>query len=480
MTRYRSLVTIAGLGLLILSSCVSAVKARIESTQQPPNIIFIMADDLGYGELGCYGQDKIKTPNIDRLAVEGMRFTQCYAGCSVCAPSRSVLMTGLHSGHTPIRVNVCGTYLYPEDFTVAELLKQAGYVTGCFGKWGSGEQGTPGHPNRQGFDEFFGQLNQVHAHFYYPYYLWKNETEYYLPENEGKRRNRYAHDEIHAQAMDFIRSNKDKRMFCYIPYIIPHVELVVPEDSMKPYLGKFDEVPLADPRKGYIGADKPYATFAGMVSRMDGHVGEIVALLKELGIHDNTVVFFTSDNGGQGHNWKGMTDYFKGNAPLRGYKGSFYEGGIRVPMVVCWPGRIKPGSKTDHICGFWDVMPTLADLAGVEPPENIDGISFLPTLLNRGDQQEHEHLYWELVHVLRNGKYERVCALRMGDWKVVQPRRGKPFELYNLAEDISETTDLAGRRPAIMAKIKDYLKTARTDNRNYMITRFPKAKDYVR
>jgi len=475
---YRMMIMV--LGLCWLCSCSSLAVVGSDSTQRPPNIIFIMADDLGYGELGCYGQDKIMTPNIDRLAAGGMRFTQCYAGSCVCAPSRSVLMTGLHTGHTAIRANGSGTYLYPDDFTVAELLKQAGYVTGGFGKWGLGEEDTPGHPNDQGFDEFFGQYHQVHAHFYYPYFLMKNKAEYYLPENEGQRRNRYAHDEIHAQAMDFIRRNKDQPMFCYVPYIIPHVELVVPEESMKPYLGKFEEEPLPDPRPGYIGADKPYATFAGMVSRMDGHVGEIVALLKELGIYQNTIIFFTSDNGGQGHAWKRMTDFFDGNAPLRGYKGEFYEGGIRVPMIAHWPGRIEAGSATDHICAFWDVMPTLADIAGVKPPEEIDGISFVPTLLDKSEQKEHEYLYWEMKQIRRGKNVGLMQAVRMGDWKAVKPGPNKPFELYNLKEDIGETNNVADEHPEVMKKIDQYLKTARTPARNYILKPSLKADDYVR
>src|SRR6185503_2037713 len=229
----------------------------------PPNIIFIMADDLGFGHLGCYGQKKIKTPNIDQLAAEGMRFTQCYAGSHVCAPSRSVLMTGLHAGHTPLRANGGGRALADEDLTVAEVLKSAGYVTGGFGKWGLGTEDSPGRPTRQGFDEFFGFYHQVHAHFYYPYYLWQNETKYPLPENEGGKRGSYSHDVIHSKALEFIRRNRERRFFAYLPYTLPHVELVVPADSMKPYQGKWPETPLPDPRPGYIGAEEPLATYAG-------------------------------------------------------------------------------------------------------------------------------------------------------------------------------------------------------------------------
>ena len=459
------------LGLLIVLA-----SATMAAAERAPNIVFILADDLGYGELGCYGQEKISTPNIDRLAEEGMRFTQCYAGSRVCAPSRSTLITGQHTGHTPIRANGSGMYLYDGDVTVAEVLKQAGYVCGGFGKWGLGNNGTDGHPNRQGFDDFFGQLHQVHAHFYYPYWLWKNDTRFMLPENEGHRRARYAHDEIHSQALYFIRRNKDRPIFCYLPYIIPHVELVVPEDSLAPYRGKFPEEPLPDPRPGYIGADEPYATFAGMVSRMDGHVGQIVTLLDELGILDNTVIFFSSDNGGQGGAWTRMTDFFDGNAPLRGYKGQFYEGGIRVPLIARWPGRIAKGSTSDHVCAFWDFLPTAADIAGVETPKQVDGISFLPTLLGNARQPDHEFLYWEYP---RGGSVDQ--AVRMGRWKAVRPTPGGPLELYDLDTDVAETTNVAAEHPRIVEKIEGYISTARTDRRQYNTNvHRPTVDDYVR
>lgn len=440
-----------------------------------PNIVFIMADDLGYGHLGCYGQQKIRTPHLDRMAEEGMRFTQCYAGSMVCAPSRSVLMTGLHTGHTPIRANGSGMALAPADVTVAEVLKTAGYTTGCFGKWGLGIEQTTGHPNRQGFDEFFGFLHQVHAHFYYPYFMWHNETRFPLPENEGRQRGRYSHDEVHAHAVKFIRANKDRPFFCYVPYTIPHVELVVPEDSMKPYRGKWPERPLPDPRRGYIGADEPYATFAGMVSRMDRHVGEIMQLLKQLDLDEKTIVFFTSDNGGQGNAWQRMTDFFAGNQPLRGYKGEFYEGGIRVPMIVRFPGRISPGSESDHVCAFWDVLPTLAEIAGAEPPAGVDGLSFLPTLLGVGEQRQHELLYWE---------YPRAAGLlqaaRLGDWKLVQAAADKPFALYNLRDDVSEQHDLAERHPEIVQRIEAMMAGARKPARRFPKVQPPRIDDFVR
>src|SRR5947209_6080152 len=339
-----------GTGRLLAALALFAVPiAAPAAAPDKPNIVFILADDLGYGELGCYGQKKIQTPNIDRMAAEGLRFTQAYAGSNVCAPSRSTLMTGLHTGHTPIRSNGGGKSLAATDVTVAKVLKDAGYVTGGFGKWGLGVEGTPGHPNRQGFDEFFGYYHQVHAHFYYPYWLWHNQEKVYLPENEGRKHARYAADVIHSLALDFVRRNKDRPFFLYLPSTIPHVELVAPEDSMAAYRGKWDEKPLPDPRAGYIGAEQPYATFAGMVTRLDRQVGEVFALLKELGLDGRTLVIFTSDNGAQGNQWQRVADFFDGTGGLRGYKGSFYEGGIRVPLVARWPGHVPAGGVTDHV-----------------------------------------------------------------------------------------------------------------------------------
>ena len=386
---------------------------------QKPNIIFILADDLGYGEVGCYGQKLIQTPNVDRLAAEGMRFTQCYAGSQVCSPSRSTLLTGLHTGHTPIRHNGA-RWLYAEDLTVAQVLKPAGYATGAFGKWDLGTENSPGVPWKHGFDEFFGYLHQIHAHFYYTYYLWKNDTKFFLPENEGYRRARYSHDEIHKQALEFIRRNKDTNFFCYLPYTLPHIQLVVPADSLKLYHGKWPEKPMPDSRKGYIGTDEPYATFAGMVSRLDRSVGEIMALLQELNLDDHTVVFFTGDNGPQGEKWQRIADFFHGAGPLRGYKREFYEGGIRVPMIVRWPGRVNAGSVSDHICAFWDFLPTAAEIAGVTPPPGLDGVSFLPALLGQ-EQKPHQFLYWEAPF-----GQKRSVAVRMGDWKAIRPGAGRP------------------------------------------------------
>ncbi len=450
--------------LVFLGSCKST---PIQVSPRPPNIIFILADDLGYGELGCYGQEKIQTPYIDRLAAEGMKFTQAYAGSYSCAPSRSALITGLHTGHTPVRGGHSGEHLLDTDGTVAEVLKQAGYATGAFGKWGLGLEDTPGHPNRQGFDEFFGYLDHVHAHFYYPYFLWKDEAKFYLPENEGKKQVRYSHDEIHAQAMGFIQRNRDRPFFAYIPYTLPHSELVVPEDSLQLYRGKFVEEPLPDHRPGYKGADEPYATYAGMISRLDLHVGEIVALLKRLGIEEETVVFFSSDNGPQGKAWQRVTDFFDGNGPLRGYKAQFYEGGIRVPMIARWPGKITPGSVSHLVTAFWDFLPTAAELAGVESSFPVDGISVVPTLLGSGEPQAtHPFLFWEFTNAHTSSR-----AVRMGKWKGVQPASDTRWELYDLEKDPEESTNMAREHPEVLGKIDAYVVKARSERRSYPVPR---------
>ena len=457
---------------LALSATVTCARAASRS----PNIVFLFADDLGHGALGCYGGKKILTPNIDRLAAEGMRFTQCYAGSNVCAPSRSTLMTGLHTGHTPVRNNGKKRHLYVEDVTVAEVLKKAGYATGGFGKWGLGDMGTPGVAIKQGFDEWFGYYHQVHAHFYYPYWLWKNDQQFMLPGNEGGKRGQYSHDEIQKQALDFIRRHKDGPFFCYVPYTVPHVELVVPEDSELPYRGKFPKEPIKDNRPGYIWSEDGYTTYAGMVSRLDRGVGEVMALLKQLKLDDNTIVFFSSDNGAQGGgDWQKLLTFFDGTGGLRGSKGNWYEGGIRDPLIVRWPGKIKPGTVSDHVCAFWDVLPTLAEFARAETPKNLDGISFAPVLLGK-PQPKHEFLYWEMP--MPAGLSQ---AIRMGDWKAVKPRPNAPFELYNLKTDEKETTNVAEQHPEVMKKIAELATAQHSPERDYPNEENPPGiKNYVR
>jgi len=432
------------------------------TAQTKPNIIFIQADDLGYGDLSCYGQRKFKTPNIDRLAAEGLRFTQYYAGGTVCAPSRSALMTGQHTGHTRIRGNARYP-LAPEDVTVAEVLKSApgapagGYKTALIGKWGLGEAGTTGIPNRQGFDYFFGYLNQRHAHNYYPTFLWRNEERVKLrnvvpdedQEGSGNSTNRvdYTHDLIAEESLRFIEGNRSGPFFLYLAFTIPHANNEAKNKGMEvPDLGEFANKDWPDQEKAK----------AAMITRMDRDVGRLMALLKKLGIDDDTLVFFTSDNGP--HREGGADpDFFDSNGPLRGIKRDMYEGGIRVPMIARWPKRIKAGAKSDQVWAHWDFLPTAAEIAGVKPPANIDGISMLNALLGRR-QRNHEFLYWEF--------HERGFsqAVRMGDWKAVRNSPDSPLELYDLKNDLGEQNDVAAKHPEVVKKIEEYLKTARTES----------------
>ncbi|MCK0156150.1 arylsulfatase [Cellulophaga sp. F20128] len=471
------------LGILLatvsLSSCKfdkknedaeNATSSENRGTTQP-NIIYILADDLGYGDLSSYGQQKFTTPNIDALATKGMLFTQHYSGSTVCAPSRSVLMTGLHTGHTYIRGNKEikpeGQQPIPDEtFTLAESLKNAGYTTGAFGKWGLGFPGSEGDPINQGFDVFYGYNCQRLGHNYYPRHLWSNNDSIVIPENAGQKKGAYAPILIHQQTLKFIEDNKDKPFFAYVPSIIPHAELVVPEAYHNKYKGKLL------PEKNYKGVDDgpnyrngPYesqseshAAFAGMINLLDDQVGEIVAKLEELGLTDNTIIVFTSDNGP--HKEGGADpDYFESNGPLRGYKRDLYEGGIRVPMIVKWPGQIAANTRTDHISAFWDVFPTFSDIAGIEIPKDLDGISFLPTLIKTDAVQiNHDYLYWEFYE----GGGRR--AVRKGDWKAVKYNLKKnpnaPIQLYNLNEDLGETTDVAGQHPDIIAEMETIFQEA--------------------
>jgi len=393
---------------------------------QTPNIIFIMVDDMGYHDLGCFGSKTILTPNIDRMCAEGVKFTDCYSGDTVCAPARSTLMTGYHKGRTPVRGNSGGIPLFPEDVTVAEVLKKAGYATGGFGKWGLGNQGNDGAAERQGFDLFFGYYNQWHAHTYYTH-LFRNSEKVEL---DG----RYTHHAIYDETIEFIKDNKDGPFFCYCPWTPPHAAYQIPEDEPAWALYK----------------DKPWPNdarvVAAMDSMMDRQVGEILALLEELGIDDDTIVFFTSDNGAA-KRFDGIHDSC---GKMKGHKRSMNEGGIRVPMVVRWPGKIKAGSVSDLPWYFPDVMPTLAELANVsaEVPKDIDGISIVPTLLGNGEQKPREYLYWN------SGKH----AIRVGKWKGL----GSPenLALYDLSQDIAEENDLAAEHPEIVKTLSDYIASA--------------------
>jgi arylsulfatase A-like enzyme len=434
-----------------------------------PNIIFILADDLGYGDLGCYGQKEIKTPNIDRMAAEGMLFTQYYAGSTVCAPSRCALMTGLHTGHCRVRGN-SPMLMKPQDITVADTLKYVGYFTGIIGKWGVGHPPPPGDPARNGFDYFFGYLSMVHAHNYYPEFLWRNErrvklrnvVEYtksgYAKGVGGVSTNKldYSHDLFTKEALDFIERNKTRPFLLYLPYTIPHANNQAGRKGMEvPDYGIYKDKNWSEPEKGK----------AAMITRMDRDIGRLVAKLQELGIDRNTLVMFSSDNG---PHKEGGADprFFNSSGPLRGIKRDLYEGGIRVPMIARWPGKIKAGSVSDHISAFWDFLPTCAELAGLRSPENVDGISMLPTLTGQPEKQKkHEFLYWEFHE--RGGKQ----AVRMGDFKAVRLNVHKkpdgPLELYNLKNDIGEKHNVAAQYPDVIARIEAYLKTARTDSPNW-------------
>lgn len=442
--------------LLLLA--VLLVPGSLAAAEQP-NIIYIMADDLGVGDVGCYGQQLLKTPRIDQLAREGMRFTQHYSGSALCAPTRSCLMTGQHTGHTRVRKNGHGP-LFPEDVTVAEVLSAAGYQTAAIGKWGIGEAGTTGVPWQQGFDLFFGYLNQSNAHHHYPPFLWRNDQKVSFDENPTKRTH-YSHDEFTREALEFIREHQDRPFFLYVPYTLVHVDLDVPDEDLKPWIGKIEETkPYGTPGgQHYIYQETPHAAFAGMVSRLDRDVGRIVDLVDELGLAENTLVIFTSDNGPTS---AGGADpkFFDGNGPYRGIKFELYEGGIRCPMIARWPGKIEAGSETAHLSAHWDLMPTAAELAGVDPPTEIDGISFLPTLIGEGQQQQHDYLYWE------TGAKAGWQAMRRGNWKAHLQFVGNPnktkFELYDLATDIAEEKDVSTTHPRVAKEMRRLIAAART------------------
>jgi arylsulfatase A-like enzyme len=434
------------------------MSVRGDEAARRPNILFILADDLGYGDVGCYGQKQIRTPNLDRLAAQGIRFTQCYAGSTVCAPSRCALMTGRHTGHCTIRGNAL-IPLQTEDVTVAEVLKAAGYSTALIGKWGLGEPGTSGIPNRKGFDYFFGYLNQVHAHNYYPDYLWRNQEKVPLEGNVVKdgvasRRAQYSHDLFTREALSFLQRHQDKPFFLYLAYTIPHANnergsaegngMEVPSDA--PYSDKY-----------WPQAQKNHAA---MITRLDADIGRLLKRLQELGLEDHTTVFFSSDNG---PHKEGGADpqFFHSAGPLRGYKRDLYEGGIRVPMLVRWPGKIKAGTVSDQVWAFWDFLPTAAELAGTKTPRGLDGLSVVPTLLGAGEQKQHQHLYWEF----HEGGSQQ--AVRMGDWKAVRLKLGAPLELYDLKKDVSEKNNVAAAHPEVVAKMEDFLKGARTESRDW-------------
>lgn len=492
----RSLYGCLALTCLFLMGCQEAAK----TIQEKPNIIYILADDLGYGELGAYGQEKIKTPNIDALAGEGMLFTQHYSGAPVCAPSRYMLMTGKHAGHARIRGNdewasrgevwnfekaISDPNLEGQrpilnsTTTLGEILQSAGYKTAVVGKWGLGAPLTDGIPNKNGFDFFYGYNCQRQAHQLYPKHLWKNEEKDWL-NNEivapGKD-NRleegadsldlasfkkwdqvdYAPKKMQDEVLAFIDRNKDQPFFMYYASPLPHLPLQVPQEFVDDYVKIFgDEKPYMG-KKGYFPNRYPRAAYAGMISYLDYQVGEIVTKLKDLGIYENTLIVFTSDNG---PSYLGGVDaeFFNSAKPFPNdygrTKGFTYEGGIRVPMIASWPNHIKAGSKSNHISAFWDVLPTFSELVKVEAPSDIDGISFLPTLLGEDKQPEHEFLYWEFP------SYQGQQAVRIGDWKGIRKNIFKgnmQLELYNLKDDVAEKNDIAELHPEIIARMESIM-----------------------
>jgi arylsulfatase len=457
---------------IMLSVLILTVLCGCKTSADKPNIILFIADDLGYGEVGCYGQEKIKTPHIDQLAAEGMKFTQFYSGSPVCAPSRCVLLTGKHSGHAYIRDNYAvhpeGQLAIPKDeVTVAELLKSRGYITAAIGKWGLGSPGSVGDPLNQGFDFFFGYNCQRHAHNYYPRYLWKNDKKIILEGNDrGLTGKQYAADLMEKEALQFIRENNSNPFFLYYPTPVPHLALQVPEESLEPYVGLWED-PAYDGKNAYLPHPHPRAAYAAMVTRMDRTLGRMLKLLKELRIEKNTLVIFSSDNGAT---YLGGYDraFFKGNGPLRSHKGYLYEGGIRVPMIVRWPGKITPGTVSDQIGAFQDILPTLLDITGGTEiiPQNIDGISLKPTFTGDNDIVGRDFLYFEFP------AYGGQQAVRLGDWKGIrtglkEKESDSSIHLYNLKTDLGESKNVAQENPEIIDRIKKIMQDSHQESKAF-------------
>ncbi len=477
--------------LLLLSGAAQAVStggAQQKPESGAPNIIFIMADDLGYGELGSYGQKKIRTPRLDRMAAEGMRFTQFYAGSPVCAPSRATLLTGLHTGHAYVRDNhELGGFrdeeergqlaLPPDTPTLARALSSRGYRTAIVGKWGLGGPGSTGVPTRQGFGLFFGYLDQKQAHNFYPTHLWRNEERYPLrntyfaphqthegnPHDPAAYRKYsgtdYAIDLMTREASAFIEANRDKPFFLYFAPTLPHLALQVPESALAEYAGSFPETPyLGDKR--YLPHRTPRAAYAAMITYLDAQVGALLDTVRNAGLDEKTIVFFTSDNGATFDVGGAPTAFFDSNGALRGHKQLVYEGGIRVPMIARWPGRIAKGTTSDHVAANWDLWATFSDLTGSPVRDKSDGISILPALLGAAKRRQHEFLYWE-YHSQGSAQ-----AVRMGRWKGIRNNAkanpNGPIELYDLAADPSEKVDVSSKHPDIVQRIVEIMRESRT------------------
>lgn len=416
-----------------------------------PNIVFVLADDLGYGDLGCYGQKQIQTPNLDRMAAEGLRFTQAYSGSTVCAPSRCCLMTGRHTGHATVRGNIKPEAgLRADETTVASLLKGAGYRTALFGKWGLGGPGTGSVPNARGFDEFYGYLDQQHAHNSYPDHLWDNQNESFLTGNWFDQRKQFSNDLFTERALKFVAGARQP-FFLYLTYTIPHAN-----NELTALRGNGMETPDDKPYQ-----DRPWPqverNFASLMTRMDSDVGRLLAALKTAGQEQNTLVIFTSDNGPHqegGH----KPEFFQSSGPYRGIKRDLYDGGVRVPFLARWPGVIPAARSSDQVHAFWDFLPTAAELVGVAPPRGLDGISMLPALLGKPQPQQHDYLYWEF-HENRFAQ-----AIRTGNHKCFRRNPAEPVEVYDLTADPGERTNIAGQSPDLVRRAEGLFQTARTDS----------------
>jgi arylsulfatase A-like enzyme len=442
-----------------MASAITATAAAgawpAAAADSKPNILFILADDLGYGDVGCYGQERILSPNIDRLAAEGMRFTQAYSGCTVCAPSRCCLMTGKHTGHATVRGNLRPELgLTQSEITAPQLLQKAGYETALFGKWGLGGPGTGSVPNTRGFDSFYGFLDQLHAHNSYPEHLWENQDEVFLTANWFFRRKQFVNDLFTERAIAFLKRQRQKPFFLCLTYTVPHAD-----NELGAFTGNGIEVPSDAP---YSDRDWPALekNYAASITRMDSDIGRILDLLKQMGLEQNTLIFFTSDNGPHregGHN----PDYFRSSGPLRGIKRDLYEGGIRVPSIVRWPGKIAARVVNDTPWAFWDFLPTAAELAGQKAPAGLDGVSIVPAFQGKA-LPSREPFYWEF----HEGGFAQ--AVRRGNWKLVR-QAGKSPELYDLSGDPAERSDLATRNPEIVAGLMKLFTTARTDSAKFPI-----------
>lgn len=452
-----------------MSRSIAAILAALLASpaiaaERPPNVVLIVADDLGCFELGCYGQKLIRTPNIDRLAAGGMKFTRFYGGNAVCAPSRCGLMTGKHMGHATIRNNreVKPEGQWPiqaDDLTIAELIRAKGYATGAIGKWGLGMWDSTGSPLKHGFDLFYGYNCQRHAHSHYTTYLYRNDKRFDLTENDGKTGKQYTQDLFEAEALAFIERNKVKPFFLYLPFIVPHVAVQVPEDSLAEYKGKLGDDPPYNGKSGYQPHPAPHAGYAAMVTRMDRTVGRIVEKLKATGLEKNTLVIFTSDNGPTHSVGGADSAFFKSAGGLRGLKGSLYEGGIRVPFIAYWPGKIPPGTTSDVPLYFPDVLPTLCEVTGAKTPTGLDGLSFAATLRGAPGQKRHDFLYWEFPG------YGGQQAVTAGDWKAIRQNLARGVvktELYDLAKDPAEATNVAAEHPEVVARLERLMKEQHT------------------